>query len=88
MEWENSGESPAFRKATWTNIETRVKCILAPGTKGIHCSQPKPQRIQAERLRKWRNYKRPLVQKKEGEKKPGGQVKGGGEAARVLVGVC
>ena len=34
------------------------------------------------------NYKRPLVQKREGERRPGGQVKGGGEAARVLLGVC
>ena len=46
------------------------------------------KRIQPKRFRKWMNYKRPLVQKREGERRPGGQVKGGGEAARVLLGVC
>lgn len=61
--------------------------MSALGTKGVHYLPPKPQRIQPKRVRKWMNYKRPLVQKKEGKRRPGGQVKGGGEAARVLLGV-
>lgn len=58
----------AFRKATWTNVEAREKCTPAPGTKGVHHSPPKPERVPAKESRKM-NSKRPLVQKRERQRR-------------------
>lgn len=88
MGWENKEWKPCIQKSPLDQHRDKGKCASAIETKGVRCSPPKPQRIQPKRFRKWMNYKRPLVQKREGERRPGGQVKGGGEAARVLLGVC